>query len=86
MVDPRTHRQILREVQEEIDGYTRTGRLAPPAVMARAYRALVEAGDPEKEEYRAALHQQSAHGDRWAQQVLALLCDDPWWRDAGSAL
>jgi hypothetical protein len=52
------------------------------ALAARVYRSLLEHEPPAvevAEEKRAQLHRWAEQGNEYAEEVLELLSDDPWW-------
>jgi hypothetical protein len=73
---------VALELIEQILPYTSGEHEPPAALTARLFRFYTETGDLElAREHRARLHLFAEAGDRLAAEVLALLSDDPFWRE-----
>jgi hypothetical protein len=73
---------VALELMEHLLPYI-TGEEDPPAALtARLFRFYTDTGDRElAERHRAHLHLYADRGDETAAAVLALLSDDPFWRE-----
>ena len=80
--EARVEDHVALELMEELLPYI-TGEEDPPtALTARLFRFYTDTGDLElAKKHRARLHQYAAAGDQVAVEVLALLSDDPFWRE-----
>lgn len=72
---------LALELMEELLPYLSGRGAPPPALTARLFRFYTDTGDLElAERHRDNLHLHAAAGDPVAIDVLALLSDDPFWR------
>jgi hypothetical protein len=73
--------RLALELMEEALPYIRGAGHPPPSLTARLFRFYTDTGDLElAERHRAHLHRFASRGDELAAAVLALLSDDPFWR------
>jgi len=80
--EARVEDDVALELMEELLPYITGEQDPPPALTARLFRFYTDTGDLElAAKHRAHLHRYAAAGDRVATEVLALLSDDPFWRE-----
>lgn len=78
----RVEDHVALELMEELVPYLSGEQDPPPALTARLFRFYTDTGDLElAEKHRAHLHRRADAGDGVAVDVLALLSDDPFWRE-----
>lgn len=74
--------EVALELMEELLPYLAGDGVPPPALTARLFRFYTDTGDLElAERHRAHLHLYAEAGDPVALEVLALLSNDPFWRE-----
>ena len=79
--EARVEDRLALELMEELLPYLTGEEDPPPTLTARLFRFYTDTGDLElAERHRARLHRYAEGGDTGAVAVLALLSDDPFWR------